>query len=182
MRSGNEPTNARSPLRARVGLATFGVVTSLAGAVIVAFVAPVWVVVLFLVFAVVAGIDLAVVLRHQRQGPHYQPGPSIPAYRPAEQPRPRAQLVSTPERVRMQRYLWIMGSCLFLIVNAWSWVRLLSTTAAVVMSAIASVLPPTAVIIANFGVDLPVEPGPAAPPPDTRPLGWSPRSRDDGPS
>jgi hypothetical protein len=187
VRTGNEPSNARSPLRARIGLAIFGIVTSLAGAVLVAFVAPLWVVVLFLAFAVVAGIDLAVVLAHRRQGPHYQPGPAIPAYSPADSTaRPRAGLPPTPERIRMIRYFWIMGSCLFLIVNAWSWVRLLSTTAAVVMSAVASVLPPTAVIIANFGVDLPPEVGPPSPAAGggevRRPLGWSPRgSRDDDP-
>jgi hypothetical protein len=44
-----------------------------------------------------------------------------------------------------------MGTCLFLIVMAWSWVWLVSTTAAIVMSAIALVIPPIAAIVANGG-------------------------------
>lgn len=48
-------------------------------------------------------------------------------------------------------YFWLMGTCLVLIVLAWNLVRLWSTTAAVVMSVIAAVLPPIAVIVANRG-------------------------------
>lgn len=48
-------------------------------------------------------------------------------------------------------YLVLMGTCLFLIVMAWSWVWLVSTTAAIVMSAIALVIPPIAAIVANGG-------------------------------
>lgn len=44
-----------------------------------------------------------------------------------------------------------MGTCLVLIVLAWNVVRLWSTTAAVVMSAVAAVIPPVAAIIANTG-------------------------------
>jgi hypothetical protein len=44
-----------------------------------------------------------------------------------------------------------MGSCLFLIVMAWSWVWLVSRTAAIVMSAIALAIPPIAAIVANGG-------------------------------
>ena len=46
-----------------------------------------------------------------------------------------------------------MGTCLVLILLAWNLVRFWSTTAAVVMSAIAAVIPPVAVIIANWGED-----------------------------
>lgn len=46
-----------------------------------------------------------------------------------------------------------MGLCLALILLAWNLVRLWSTTAAVVMSAIAAVIPPIAAIIANWGED-----------------------------
>jgi hypothetical protein len=38
------------------------------------------------------------------------------------------------------------------------WVRLYSTTLAVGMSMVAAVLPPIAVIVANWGVRLPAEP------------------------
>ena len=44
-----------------------------------------------------------------------------------------------------------MGGCLVLILLAWNLVRLWSVTAAVVMSVVAAVIPPTAVIIGNLG-------------------------------
>ena len=47
--------------------------------------------------------------------------------------------------------LVVAGSVLILL--AWNLVRLWSTTAAVVMSVVAAVLPPIAVIIANWGED-----------------------------
>lgn len=56
-------------------------------------------------------------------------------------------------RRRRRWYLGLMGVCLVLIVLAWNVVRLWSTTAAVVMSAVAAVLPPVAVVIANWGED-----------------------------
>jgi hypothetical protein len=65
--------------------------------------------------------------------------------------------VRRPQSQRLrQRHRWyfaIMGFCLLLIVLAWNLVRLWSTTAAVVMSAVAAVLPPIAVVIANWGED-----------------------------
>jgi hypothetical protein len=62
---------------------------------------------------------------------------------------------SQSERLRRRKrwYFSLMGLCLLLIVLAWNVVRLWSTTAAVVMSAIAAVLPPVAVIVANWGED-----------------------------
>jgi len=56
------------------------------------------------------------------------------------------------ERARRRRaYFWLMGSCIVLIVLAWNVVRLWSITAAVVMSVIAAMLPPAAVIVGNLG-------------------------------
>ena len=56
-------------------------------------------------------------------------------------------------RARRQRaYFLMMGTCLTLIVLAWGLVRLYSTTAAVIMSLIASVIPPVAAIVANRGL------------------------------
>lgn len=52
---------------------------------------------------------------------------------------------------RRRAYFTIMGTCLLLIVLAWNVVRLWSTTAAVVMSVVAAVLPPSAVIVGNLG-------------------------------
>ncbi|WP_036488683.1 DUF3099 domain-containing protein [Nocardioides sp. Iso805N] len=59
------------------------------------------------------------------------------------------------ERLRRRRrwYVALMGTCVALIVLAWNVVRLWSTTAAVVMSVVAAVLPPIAVIIANWSED-----------------------------
>ncbi|MFC5178228.1 DUF3099 domain-containing protein [Nocardioides taihuensis] len=52
---------------------------------------------------------------------------------------------------RRRAYFWLMGTCLVLIVLAWNVVRFWSTTAAVVMSAVAAVIPPVAVIVGNLG-------------------------------
>jgi hypothetical protein len=59
------------------------------------------------------------------------------------------------ERLRRRRlwYFALMGICLALIVLAWNVVRLWSTTAAVAMSIVAAVLPPVAVLVANWGED-----------------------------
>ena len=65
--------------------------------------------------------------------------------------------VRRPQSQRLRRrqrwYFTLMGACLVLIVLAWNLVRLWSTTAAVAMSVVAAVLPPIAVIIANWGED-----------------------------
>jgi hypothetical protein len=52
---------------------------------------------------------------------------------------------------RKKAYFWLMGTCVVLIVLAWNVVRLWSTTAAVVMSVVAAVIPPIAVIVGNRG-------------------------------
>jgi hypothetical protein len=59
------------------------------------------------------------------------------------------------ERLRRRRrwYFALMAVCLTLIVLAWNVVRLWSTTAAVVMSIVAAVLPPVAALIANWSED-----------------------------
>ncbi len=65
--------------------------------------------------------------------------------------------VRRPQSERLRRrerwYFALMGICLGLIVLAWNLVRLWSTTAAVVMSVVAAVLPPIAAVIANWGED-----------------------------
>jgi Flp pilus assembly protein TadB len=60
---------------------------------------------------------------------------------------------STRLRRRRHWYFVLMGICLALIVLAWNVVRLWSTSAALAMSAVAAVLPPVAVLIANWGED-----------------------------
>jgi hypothetical protein len=54
---------------------------------------------------------------------------------------------------RHKTYYWLMGSCLVLIGLAWFVVRLFSVPAAIGMSAVAAVIPPVAVILANWSED-----------------------------
>lgn len=93
-----------------------------------------------------------------------------------------------------------MGTCLALVVGAWTFVRLWSVPLAVGMSIVAAVLPPIASVVANWGTlrgvplgfDVPPDPGAgpavggavAEDDPDRRPVGdprdprydaWPPR-------
>jgi Protein of unknown function (DUF3099) len=52
---------------------------------------------------------------------------------------------------RKRAYFVMMGACLLLIVLAWTLIWRFSVTAAVVMSAVALVVPPVAAIVANSG-------------------------------
>lgn len=52
---------------------------------------------------------------------------------------------------RNRAYFLMMGLCLALVILAWWVVRLYSVTAAVIMSAVALVIPPIAIIVANAG-------------------------------
>jgi len=52
---------------------------------------------------------------------------------------------------RKRTYLIMMGACVLLIVLAWTLIWRFSVTAAVVMSAVALVVPPFAAIVANAG-------------------------------
>jgi Protein of unknown function (DUF3099) len=61
--------------------------------------------------------------------------------------------LSERQATRKRLYFAIMGLCLVLILLAWNVVRLYSTTAAVVMSAVAAVLPPIAAVVANWHGD-----------------------------
>ncbi len=70
---------------------------------------------------------------------------------------------------RKRAYFWLMGTCVVLILLAWNVVRFWSTTVAVVMSVVAAVIPPVAVIVGNFGTLRRLEqprPGPDGPGPD----------------
>ena len=64
------------------------------------------------------------------QDPHEEPGPA-------------------PSRGTKRVYFLLMAICLGLFVLAWAVVDRYSTTAAVIMSAVALVIPPFAAIIAN---------------------------------
>jgi hypothetical protein len=52
---------------------------------------------------------------------------------------------------RKRAYFVMMGVCMALVVLAWWVVRLYSVTAAIVMSVVALVIPPIAVMVANAG-------------------------------
>jgi hypothetical protein len=150
-RTGDEPTHARSPLRMRLALAFAGLANGLLGVGIFGF----WLRSLpFLIFfaglAVIAVVNIVVVLVRIRQGAHYQPGPSVPPYHPVDpSPVPPAQRRPATSRRRYVRYLAIMGTCVVLIVLAWTWVRDYSLAAAVIMSLVAAVLPPLAAVVTN---------------------------------
>ncbi|MBT2482230.1 DUF6343 family protein [Streptomyces sp. ISL-94] len=82
MRSGNEPVTARSPLRLRLWLGVWGLIWAVAGTAAFSLAGrPGWAAACG-VLAVIVTVDLAVVLHHIHQGPHYQPGPDIPPYEP----------------------------------------------------------------------------------------------------
>ena len=82
MRTGSEPATARSALRMRFWLSVWGVVWTVSGTVGFALAGhPGWALVCGLLWLIVT-VDLVVVLRHIRQGPHYQPGPDVPPYQP----------------------------------------------------------------------------------------------------
>ncbi|MEV6103391.1 DUF6343 family protein [Streptomyces sp. NPDC051940] len=83
-RTGDEPIHARSPLRMRFWLALWG--TALMTLLTVGFAAterPGWAAVTAALAAVTV-VDLFVIRRHIRQGPHFQPGPDVPPYRPMD--------------------------------------------------------------------------------------------------
>jgi len=52
---------------------------------------------------------------------------------------------------RKRVYLIMMGTCVLLIILAWTLIWRFSVTAAVAMSAVALVVPPFAAIVANAG-------------------------------
>lgn len=82
MRTGSEPTTARSPLRLRFWLSVWGLIWAAAGTAGFALAArPGWAAACGALMLIVT-VDLFMVLRHIRQGPHYQPGPDVPPYDP----------------------------------------------------------------------------------------------------
>ncbi|MFE0476618.1 DUF6343 family protein [Streptomyces sp. NPDC058947] len=84
MRTGSEPRTARSALRARFWLSLWGLVWAVVGTVAFTLAGRSGWAIACGVLLLVVTIDLVVVLRHIRQGPHYQPGPDIPPYRPLD--------------------------------------------------------------------------------------------------
>ncbi|MFC9732142.1 DUF6343 family protein [Streptomyces roseolus] len=82
MRTGSEPATARSALRLRFWLSAWGMVWAVFGTVAFVLVGrPGWAIACGVLLLVVAA-DLTMVLRHLRQGPHWQPGRDVPPYEP----------------------------------------------------------------------------------------------------
>ena len=82
MRTGNEPITARSPLRMRFWLGVWGLIWTAGATIAFAFAERLgWAVACGVLFLVVA-VDLSLVVRHIRQGSHYQPGRDVPPYEP----------------------------------------------------------------------------------------------------
>ncbi|MER5884372.1 DUF6343 family protein [Streptomyces sp. NPDC001941] len=82
MRTGSEPVTARSALRLRFWLALWGLLWAVAGTVAFALAGRTGWAVACGVLLVVTAVDLCVVARHVRRGPHYQPGRDVPPYEP----------------------------------------------------------------------------------------------------
>ena len=150
IRSGDEPVHARSPLRMRLTMALIGVASAIGGVVFFATQHAVGFVVFCAVIGAAALIDAIVVARHIRQGPHWQPGRDIPPYRPVEAPLDRPeQRAPLSRHTREHVYLAMMGTCVVLVVLAWTVVRLFSPGLAIAMSVVAAFIPPFAVMVAN---------------------------------
>ncbi|MBT2390467.1 DUF6343 family protein [Streptomyces sp. ISL-1] len=82
MRTGSEPTTARSPLRLRLWLSVWGLIWAGTGTAAFALAArPGWAAACGVLLLIVT-VDLVMVLRHIHQGPHYQPGRDVPPYEP----------------------------------------------------------------------------------------------------
>jgi Protein of unknown function (DUF3099) len=70
---------------------------------------------------------------------------------PGGEGRPRRRARPLALATRKRAYLVMMGTCVVLIVLAWTLIWRFSVTAAVVMSAVALVIPPLAAVVANAG-------------------------------
>lgn len=152
MRTGDEPSHARSPLRLRLGLAVFGLGCAIIGCAIFAALGATGWLIASIALGLVAIADMIIVLGHIHAGAHYQPGRGIPPYHPvADLATGPTERPAVPIERRRGRYLALMALCVFLFVSSWTWVRLLSPAAALVMSLVAMVIPPIAAIVANAG-------------------------------
>ncbi|MBA2812044.1 DUF6343 family protein [Streptomyces acidicola] len=84
MRTGSEPTTARSALRLRLGLSVWGLIWAIVGTAAFSLAGrPGWAIACGVLWLIVT-VDLTMIVRHIRQGPHYQPGRDVPPYRPPE--------------------------------------------------------------------------------------------------
>ncbi|GGN69035.1 hypothetical protein GCM10011579_042940 [Streptomyces albiflavescens] len=97
MRTGSEPTTARSALRLRFWLSLWGLIWAIFGTAAFALAGrPGWAVACGVLWLIVT-VDMTMILRHIHQGPHYQPGRDVPPYSPPESGLP-------PYRPRQRRH------------------------------------------------------------------------------
>lgn len=82
MRTGSEPVTARSPLRMRFWFSVWGLAWAAAGTVAFALAGRTAWAVACGVLCLVAVVDMTLVVRHIRQGAHFQPGRDVPPYDP----------------------------------------------------------------------------------------------------
>lgn len=82
MRTGSEPRTARSALRMRLWLSVWGLIWAIAGTAAFAVADRAGWAVACGVLSVIVTVDLVMILRHIRQGPHYQSGRDVPPYSP----------------------------------------------------------------------------------------------------
>ena len=82
MRTGSEPSTARSPLRMRLWLSLWGMIWAVFGLTAFVLTGHAGWAAACGVLLVVTVTDFCFVVRHIRQGSHYQPGRDVPPYEP----------------------------------------------------------------------------------------------------
>ncbi|WP_329458385.1 DUF6343 family protein [Streptomyces sp. NBC_01497] len=82
MRTGNEPVTARSALRLRFWLSVWGLIWCGGAAAVFALVSVPVLAGVCAALALIAVVDLAVIVHRMRQGAHFQPGRDVPPYEP----------------------------------------------------------------------------------------------------
>lgn len=166
MRSGDEPVHARSLLRQRLLLVLLALVLVVTGVLAALARGSTGWAVAFAAVGVAVLVDGVLVLRRIRAGAHYQPGPDVPPYQPIgpDHPAgPRPRRPATSMETRRRRYLVLMAICLGLLLVAWVAVRPFSSTAAVVLTVLAMLIPPVAAVVANLGSPIMRPPPPSDP-------------------
>ncbi|MCN9239706.1 DUF6343 family protein [Streptomyces sp. RY43-2] len=82
MRTGSEPATARSALRVRFWLSVWGLAWASFGTIAFALIGQTgWAIACGVLWLVVT-VDMVMIVRHIRQGPHWQPGRDVPPYLP----------------------------------------------------------------------------------------------------
>ncbi|MEW2548789.1 DUF6343 family protein [Streptomyces sp. NPDC047002] len=89
MRTGSEPVTARSALRMRFWLSLWGLLWCGGAAAVLALLSAPVLAGICAALALIALVDLGVIVHRMRQGPHFQPGRDVPPYEPVREPRRR---------------------------------------------------------------------------------------------